>query len=81
MLASEEVFGNIVDPRLTGRIMSISPVFLVMNLLYWGWIWGWVGMVLSVPLAVMIVLVSAQIPGLRPVVVLAAPDLLDENED
>jgi len=44
------VFGNMLEPRLMGRGVGISPLVIFAGLVLWGWIFGPVGMLLSVPL-------------------------------
>ena len=49
-LGIDFVFGNVVEPRLLGRRLGLSPLVVLLSLGFWGWLWGPVGMVLSVPL-------------------------------
>lgn len=49
-LAINMLFGTIIEPRLMGYGVGISPLIVFTGLVLWGWIFGPVGMLLSVPL-------------------------------
>ena len=34
------VLGNFLDPKLHGNQLDLSPVVILVSLVFWGWIWG-----------------------------------------
>ncbi|MCK7469680.1 MAG: AI-2E family transporter [Desulfomicrobium escambiense] len=67
------VLGNIIEPRIMGKGLGLSPLLVFFSLLFWGWLWGIPGMILSVPLTAVIKIVCQNVPALRPVAVLMGP--------
>lgn len=65
--AIQLVVGNIIDPKMLGDRLNLSPVVIILSLLVWGWIWGIGGMFLSVPLTVAIKLAMENTPGMKPI--------------
>jgi AI-2 transport protein TqsA len=44
----------VVEPMLLGRRLQLSPVVILVSLIFWGWVWGGVGMLLSVPITMIL---------------------------
>ncbi len=62
--------GGILEPKLYGDSLNISPFVIVISLVLWGLLWGIVGMLLCVPITVIMINVFAQFPRTRSVAVL-----------
>jgi predicted PurR-regulated permease PerM len=45
---------NFVQPKLMGRRVNLSPLVVVLSLVFWGWVLGPLGALLSVPMTVMV---------------------------
>ena len=47
--------GNILEPRITGSNLGLSPFMILVSLSIWGGIWGFSGFLLAVPTTVIII--------------------------
>jgi AI-2 transport protein TqsA len=70
LLAIEQVIGNLVDPRVMGRQLSLSPLIVLVSLLLWTWVWGLAGALIAVPTTVLLTIAFAHVPKLRRVALL-----------
>lgn len=64
------ILSNIVDPRLEGRLMPISPFVVLLSIIVWGFLWGAAGALLAVPLTVALTLAGHHLRDVWPVSVL-----------
>jgi predicted PurR-regulated permease PerM len=65
-LAIATAVGTLLTTWMTGRIASMNPAAVFISLLFWGWLWGVWGMLLSVPLIVIVKVVSQHVKQLHP---------------
>ena len=68
-LAINFLVGNVLEPRAMGKGLGLSPLVVLLSLLFWGWIWGPAGMLLSVPLTVSVKLILENFDGGRKIAV------------
>ena len=66
----QQTLGNFIAPKVYGDRLNLSPVVILLFLVFWGWLWGITGALLAVPLAAAIQIALAHIPALAPLAVL-----------
>jgi predicted PurR-regulated permease PerM len=57
--------GNVLEPKLMGSSLNISSLVVLISLAFWGTIWGIVGMILSVPITVMLIIIFSRFDTTR----------------
>ncbi len=71
LLVSVQVYiGNILEPKLMGKTLNISPLVMIIFLTVMGKIWGIAGMFLSVPFLVIILIILSKIKSTKKIAVL-----------
>jgi predicted PurR-regulated permease PerM len=68
--ALQFILGNAVEPRIMGSSLDLSPLLVLISLLFWGFLWGPWGMILSVPITSTIKIICENVDPLRPIAVL-----------
>ncbi len=66
--------GSVLEPMLMGHTLNMSPFAIIFSLAFWGTIWGIVGMFLSVPIMVLVMIVCAHVRGGRWLAILLSKD-------
>jgi AI-2 transport protein TqsA len=74
LTAVQLAIGSVLEPMLMGHTLNMSPFAIILSLAFWGTIWGIVGMFLSVPIMVLVMIVCAHIPSWRWVAILLSKD-------
>lgn len=69
---SELVTANVIEPVLFGKTTGLTPIALLIAALFWAWLWGPIGLLLSTPLTVCLVVMGQHLPHLRSLKVLLA---------
>jgi AI-2 transport protein TqsA len=70
LLGIQMTLGNVISPKVMGDRLNLSPVVVLLSLVFWGWLWGVIGALLSVPIASAIKIVCENIEPLRPISIL-----------
>ena len=74
MFELQFVVGNLLEPRFLSKSLNLSTLVILFALGLWGAIWGVLGMFLSVPITVMMLIVFAHFEASRPIAILLSKD-------
>ncbi|MDR3144795.1 MAG: AI-2E family transporter [Treponema sp.] len=66
MLGVNMILGNVLEPKIMGDNLGLSPIVVLFSLMIWGWLWGFAGMILAVPMTVIAKILCENIPVLEP---------------
>ncbi len=61
------VEGQLITPMVLGQRMSLSPLFVFLSVIVWGWLWGIAGALMAVPIVTSLKVICDHVPGLRPI--------------
>jgi hypothetical protein len=65
VIVLELLTANAAEPLLFGHSTGSSPLALLLAAAFWTWLWGPVGLILSTPLTVIMVVVGKYVPELQ----------------
>ncbi|MBB2963043.1 AI-2E family transporter [Methylobacterium sp. R2-1] len=61
----EPIVGQIIEPLVYGHSTGLSPFSVLVSALFWTWLWGPVGLLLSTPLTVCLVVLGRHVDRLE----------------
>lgn len=64
-VVSEMVMGQVIEPLVYGHSTGLSPVSVVVSAIFWGWLWGPIGLILSMPLTLCLVVLGRHVDRLE----------------
>ena len=68
------MISSVLEPRLMGSSLNLSPLAIMVALAVWGALWGIPGMFLCVPITVIMLIVCAQFDATRPIAILLSAE-------
>jgi predicted PurR-regulated permease PerM len=63
-LITEPLIGQFIEPLLYGRSTGLSPISVVISAIFWGWLWGPIGLIISTPITLCLVVLGRHIEQL-----------------
>lgn len=63
--ATDIIAGQVVEPLLYGHSTGLSPFAVIVAAIFWSWIWGPIGLVLSTPLTLCLVILGRHVDRLE----------------
>jgi predicted PurR-regulated permease PerM len=63
-LVLEAVTGQVIEPLVYGNSTGLSPFSVVVAAIFWSWLWGPVGLILSTPLSLCLVVIGRHVKQL-----------------
>ncbi len=61
----EPITGYVVEPLLYGHSTGLAPISVIVAAVFWTWIWGPIGLILSTPLTLCLVVLGRHVKALE----------------
>ena len=62
--------GNIITPKLMGDRLNLSPLAILVSVMFWTWLWGAIGIVLAIPITASVKVICDHVEALGPIGIL-----------
>ncbi len=70
MIGAEQTMSAIIEPRLIGKTLNLSPLVILFSLATWGALWGFTGVLLSIPMTISVMIMLTQFRSTRPIAIM-----------
>jgi len=70
VIITQLIIGSYIAPRVMGSSLNLSPLLILISIIFWGWVWGPLGMILAVPITSAMTIIFDHIEPLRPLAIL-----------
>ena len=64
-LCYEGIISQVIEPKLYGSRTGMSTLAVLVSAIFWTWLWGPVGLLLSMPLTVILLVIGKYVPQLQ----------------
>jgi predicted PurR-regulated permease PerM len=68
----ELISNNVVEPLVYGNSTGVSTVGVIVAAIFWTWLWGPIGLILSMPMTVCLLVAARYVPQLKFLTILLA---------
>lgn len=75
LIVAQTCVGNVLEPRMIGHKVNLSPFVVLISLAVWSALWGVAGAILAIPMTAVLAICFAEFPATRPLAVLLADDV------
>jgi predicted PurR-regulated permease PerM len=65
IVALDILVGQLVEPLLFGESTGVTPLALILSAIFWGTLWGPIGLLLSTPLTICLLVLGTHVPALQ----------------
>ncbi|MBA43935.1 MAG: hypothetical protein CMF62_08035 [Magnetococcales bacterium] len=74
LIGVQLMIGNVIEPRLMGKSLNLSPLVILLSLAFWGTIWGPIGALLCVPLMVILNITLSKFEQTRSIAIMLSQE-------
>lgn len=73
--------GSIAEPKIMGDSLNLSPIIVIISLVFWAWIWGPIGMILAIPITSAMNIIMKEFQMTRSLsIILSDPNYIEKEE-